>query len=88
LILPRLYHGGYSAVVDASKFFYQFRTVPTEQIYMGLQHPITHDMYHYTGLPMGSANSPAIAGRMGNAFVRSLRDAYPHLFAASSRTNG
>jgi hypothetical protein len=87
-ILPRLYHGGYSAVVDASKFFYQFKTRADEQIYMGLQHPITNNMYQYTGLPMGSANSPAIAGRMGNAFVRSLRDAYPHLFASSHATHG
>jgi Reverse transcriptase (RNA-dependent DNA polymerase) len=79
-ILPRLYYGGYSAVVDAAKFFYQFPTRPEERPYMGLRHPITTHTYWYCGLPMGSANSPALASRFGNAFVRQLRAAHPYVF--------
>jgi hypothetical protein len=44
-ILPQLYTGGYSAVVDASKFFNQFSTCPTERKYLGMIHPITGRIY-------------------------------------------
>jgi hypothetical protein len=37
-------------------------------------------MYEYLGLPMGSSNSPAIAGRMGASFFRLLTQERPDLF--------
>lgn len=48
-ILPHMYNGGWSAVVDASKFFYQFPTVISERKYLGLIHPTTG--VHYRALP-------------------------------------
>ena len=76
-ILPHMYTGGWSAVVDASKFFYQFPTVVSERRYLGLVHPQTGVHYRYAGLPMGSANSPACAGRLGAGFLRKLVERYP-----------
>ena len=38
-ILPRLYPGGYSAVIDASKYFHMFKTRTGEWKYMGILHP-------------------------------------------------
>ena len=38
-ILEQLYTGGWSAVVDASKFFYQFNTHPSERKFLGCVHP-------------------------------------------------
>ena len=35
-ILSQMYTGGYSAVVDASKFFYQFSTRSDERKYLGM----------------------------------------------------
>jgi hypothetical protein len=72
-ILPRLYKGGYSAVADASKHFYNFPTQEMERPYLGCIHPVTQKHLWYTGLPMGSANSPAIACRLGNSGLRLLR---------------
>jgi hypothetical protein len=45
IILRQMYSGGYSTVVDASKFFYQFETRPDERKYLGLIHPITLKRY-------------------------------------------
>jgi hypothetical protein len=70
-ILTQMYAGGYTAVADASKFFYQFPTVPAERKYLGLLLPVTGEMYEYLSLPLGSSNSPAIAGRMGASFFAS-----------------
>ena len=86
-ILPLLYVNGYSAIIDASKFFYQFSSCPEEYTYMGAMHPVTRDTYVYTGLPMGLANSPALAGRMGNAFIWSLKQANAHLFQGEITIN-
>jgi hypothetical protein len=69
-ILPRMYPGGFSSVIDASKFFHMFLTVDEERRFMGLIHPDTGDHYWYTRLPMGSSNSPAVSGRFGAAFLR------------------
>jgi hypothetical protein len=71
-ILSQMYAGGYSAVVDASKFFYQFKTHPLDRPYLGTIHPITGLFYVYAGLPMGSSHSPALACRYGLAFLRLL----------------
>ena len=49
-ILDQMYLGGYdSAVVDASKYFYQFPTHPDDRPYLGLKHPITGVLLEYTG---------------------------------------
>ena len=87
-ILGDLYEGGYSAVVDASKFFYQFRTHPDDQPYLGIKHPITGELYSYHGLPMGSGNSPALGSRYGLAFLRKLIKEHPDLFQGRLRMNG
>jgi hypothetical protein len=44
-ILDLMYKGGYTAAVDESKFFYQFKTHPDDRKYLGLVHPVT-------GIPM------------------------------------
>jgi hypothetical protein len=69
-ILDQIYTGGYSAVVDASKYFYQFPTHPDDRPFLGLRHPISGILLEYAGLPMGGTNSPAIACRCGLSFVR------------------
>jgi hypothetical protein len=69
-ILPRMYPGGFSLVIDASKFFHIYLTVDEERQFMGLIHPDTGDQYWYTRLPMGSSNSPAVSGRFWVAFLR------------------
>lgn len=73
-ILDSLYEGGYSAVVDASKFFYQFKTHPADWAHLGIKHPTTSELLVYGGLPMGSGNSPALGSRYGLAFVRKLQE--------------
>ena len=72
-ILEQMYEGGWSAVVDASKFFYQFRTNPRDHPYLGCIHPHTGVMHVWKGLPMGGTNPPACAGRYGLALLRKLR---------------
>jgi hypothetical protein len=57
--LDQLYDGGYLAVVDASKYFYQLKTRPEDRRYLGVQHPRYLDEFLvYAGLPMGAGNSP------------------------------
>jgi hypothetical protein len=73
-ILPHLYPEGYSAIADVSKHFHNFLTHPSERKYMGTIHPITGEHLIYAALPMGSANSPAIACRIGNSCLRQLRE--------------
>jgi hypothetical protein len=87
VILEQLYSGGWQAMVDASKFFYQFRTRPDEGKYLGCIHP--HDAtrhYTYGALPMGAANSPSLAGQYGTAFLRLLRSECP-LFQGTPTQN-
>jgi hypothetical protein len=85
-ILDQMYHGGYSAVVDASKFFYQFTTHPDDRPFLGLLHPVTGIMYAYGGLPMGAGSSPCLAGRYGLSFLRLLRERCA-LFQGEPRAN-
>ena len=86
-ILPLLYTGGYSAVLDASKFFYKFETRTEDQPYLGVIHPITREHYCYGGLPMGGANCPAIAGRVGAAFMRLIRARHQEISHGQSASN-
>jgi hypothetical protein len=72
-ILEQLYSGGFSSVVDASKFFYQFKTHKEDRPWLGLLHPITEALLTYCGLPMGGGNSPALAGKYGLSILRTLR---------------
>jgi hypothetical protein len=69
-ILPHIFPGGWSAVADPSKRFHNFPTHPSERQYLGCIHPSTGQHYCYDDLPMGSANSPAIACRIGNGVLR------------------
>jgi hypothetical protein len=72
-ILQQMYYGGYSVVIDASKYFYNFPTVPKEQCYLlGVISTKTGKAYVYAGLVMGAGSSPAISGRMEAAFTRKL----------------
>ena len=80
IILHQMYSGGWTAVVDASKFFYQFPTVLSERKYLGLVHPVTGEHYRYAGLPMGTGSSPALAGQYGAGFLRRLRARHPEIF--------
>jgi hypothetical protein len=77
-ILHQMYHGGYSVVIDASKYFYNFPTVPAERCYLGVISTKTKKAYVYAGLATGAGSSPAIAGRMGAAFLRKLRAISPY----------
>ena len=86
LILDAMYTGGFSAVVDVSKMFYQFPTHPDDRRYLGLQHPLTGGMYQYGGLPMGAGNSPGLAGRYGLSFLRLLKET-TDIFGQSGRDN-
>ena len=70
--MEQMYTGGYSAVVDASKHFYQFRTHPDDWPHLGLIHPVTGEVLIWYGLCMGSTNSPAIACRHGQGLIRKL----------------
>ena len=73
-ILPMLTPNGWMAMIDASKFFYNFPTCENERKYLGCIHPRTGHHYVYAGLPMGSANSPAVACRLGVSMLRSILD--------------
>ena len=85
-ILDQMYTGGYSAVVDLSKFFYNFPTHADDRPYLGLLHPITKQLYCYYGLPMGAGNSPALACRFGLAFVRMLKERFEE-FQGQAKAN-
>lgn len=75
-ILDEMYPGGYSAVVDLSKYFYNFPTHPEDRPYLGLVHPLTDELYCYYGMPMGGGQSPSSACRYGLSFVRLLRERF------------
>jgi hypothetical protein len=84
-MLAALCPGGYSAVIDVSKEFYHFPTTKQDQPYLGLVHPATGDHYLYTGIPMGSASSPGVAGQGVAALSRAL--ARENLFQGDIRIN-
>jgi len=86
-ILHQMYSGGWTAVIDASKFFYQFPTVISERKFLGLIHPVTGAHYHYCGLPMGTASSPGIACAFGTGFLRRLRQRHPEVFGGTPTEN-
>jgi hypothetical protein len=77
-ILDQMYHGGYTCVIDASKYFYNFSTAPSERCYLGVISSKMGKSYVYAGLSMGAGNSPSIAGRMGAGFLRKLVSTSPY----------
>jgi hypothetical protein len=85
-ILDQMYTNGYSAVVDLSKFFYNFPTHADDRPYLGLLHPISGKLYCYYGLPMGAGNSPALACRFGLAFVRLIEENFAE-FQGQAKAN-
>jgi hypothetical protein len=86
-ILEQMYEGGFSAVVDASKFFYQFGTHPDDRPWLGILHPITQLLLEYCGLPMGGGNSPALACRYGLSMLRMLREENDLFATTNGRAN-
>ena len=86
-ILDEMYAGGYTAIVDASKFFYQFGTHPDDRPWLGVRHPGDDRLLEWVGLPMGAGNSPAMAGRYGAAFLRLLRERKGEIFGERGRAN-
>ena len=86
-ILEEMYAGGYSAVVDLSKYFHNFPTHKDDRPYLGMIHPVTGVLLAYFGLPMGSSNSPATSGRAGNSFMRKLREDFRHVFSGVGNAN-
>ena len=44
-ILEQMCTGGWTAAVDASKFFHQFSTRPADQPWLGLVHPTTGELH-------------------------------------------
>ena len=72
-ILPHLYTGGWSAIADASKYFHNYSTLPSERDQIGIIHPVTGEHLWYVGLPMGSVNSPSISCRFGEGILNMLR---------------
>ena len=76
-ILEKLYTGGWSAIVDTSKFFHNFPTHPHDRPYLGCIHPKTGQRLWYLGLPMGSSQSPSLACRYGLSMLRSLVEQEP-----------
>ena len=87
-ILAGMYEGGFSASVDASKFFYQFPTHPEDRPFLGIRHPKTNQLLAYHGLPMGSGNSPALGNRYGLAFIRKVCDENRDIFQGKLVLNG
>jgi len=85
-ILEEMYTGGYSAVVDMSKYFYQFPTHSKDRRYLGLIHPVTGHVYAYFGLPIGSSSSPVRACQMGVSFVRQLKEQF-EMFQGKGKAN-
>ena len=86
-ILPHLCAGGWSAVADLSKFFYNFPTHPQDRPFLGCIHPGTGEILCYFGLPMGSGSSPGLAGRYGNSILRQLRER-EEIFQGTLTDNG
>ena len=85
-ILEQMYTGGFSAVVDASKFFYQFPVRPEDQMFFGVVDPGNGEHLAHEGLPMGSGSSPGLAGRFGLAFIRMLKE-QGRMFASNRTPN-
>jgi hypothetical protein len=85
-IIDQMYHGGWSAVYDFSKYFYNYGTRAEDRPYLGLLHPVTEEMLTYYGLPMGGGNSPGVACRGGEVFLRLLRESH-HVFQGAAGAN-
>jgi hypothetical protein len=77
-VLPHLYTQGYSAIADASKHFYKFKTRKEERLYLGcIHHPTKGAFLVDVGFPMGGGKSPAIACPVSNRTTRMLHKESP-----------
>lgn len=85
-LLDSLYEGGFSAVVDASKFYHLFPTDPDDQPFLGVVHPSTGELWIWSGLPMGAGNSPALGNKFGIAFLRKLCERHD-IFGVTGEAN-
>jgi hypothetical protein len=65
-----MHPGGFSAVVDASKFFHMFLTQDDEGQCMGMIDSLSGVHYWYSRLTMGSRNSPGVSGCFGASLLR------------------
>lgn len=72
--LDQMHAGGYSVVVDASKYFHLFLIHLDDYPYLGLKHTVTYVLYEYLCLPKGSASSPGTACKDSLAFVQMFRE--------------
>ena len=86
-ILPHLYSNGWSAIADASKYFHNYQTLPSERDLIGIIHPVTGEHLWYVGLPMGSVNSPSIACRFGEGILNMLRTESPVFRGVTRKEN-
>jgi hypothetical protein len=88
-ILDQMYSNGYSAVVDASKYFYQFPTHPADRLPRAEQHPITGSTCLSTLGSQWSMHSPLLGvSRHGLSFIRMLKDRFKSFKAAQRLTGG
>jgi hypothetical protein len=85
-ILNQMYSGGYTAVVDASKFFHQFMVHEDDRRLLGLIHPTTGELLVWYGLPMGSGSSPGLACQYGLSILRLLKENGP-VFQKHAKAN-
>jgi hypothetical protein len=69
-----MYCNGWSAVVDASKFSYQFSVRKEDQKCLDILHPHTGIIYVYGSLPMGLSSSPSLANRYVSSVLWLLHD--------------
>ena len=76
-ILPHLYVGGWSTIIDVTKYFHIFPTQKDEQKYMGIIHSGTGDMYVFDTFAMVTRNSPGVLGRFGAIFLRHIIATFP-----------
>jgi hypothetical protein len=76
-ILDQMYTGGYTCVINASKYFYNFPTLPEERCYLGVISSRTSKAFVYAGLAKGAGNSPSIVGRKGASFLCKLEEVSP-----------
>jgi hypothetical protein len=73
-ILDQLYDGGYSAVVDASMYFYQFKTRPENRpVSRCAASSESRRMLGICGPSHGCKQLPALSNKFGLSFIRMLK---------------
>eukprot|EP00957_Ditylum_brightwellii_P147145 11204453-Ditylum_brightwellii.AAC.1 len=62
-VLSSLCPGGFSAVIDVSKMFYNFLVPVEDRKYLGLIHPRDAQFLRHVVMHMGSHSSPGLTGQ-------------------------